>query len=95
MKWELLKTEIKSVTVQYCTFKNKNNFSEEKRLSHELKRISTLLIEKPHSNQLQEELSVLRQKIEIFTLNKAKGAQIRSRVKYIEKAEQNTIFFWV
>ena len=93
MKWEILKAEIKSFTVQYCTNKNQTIFSEEKRLFFEIERISNLLLENPQSNHLQQELATLKQKYEIFELNKAKGAQVRSRVKYIDEGEKNTKYF--
>ena len=66
MKWELLKAEIKSFKVQYCTEKNQTNFSEEKRLFFYIERISNLLFEHPQSNHLQQELTTLKQKYEIF-----------------------------
>ena len=95
LKWELIKAEIKSLTTQFCTIKSQTHFSEEKRLKHEISRVSDLLIQNPNSDKIQSELSTLKNKYELFILNKARGAQIRSRVKYIEDGENNTkILFW-
>ena len=72
MKWEILKVELKSITVQYCTTKkNQSNFQEEKQLLIEYYRISTQLIENPKCQQLQEDISKLKMKLEVFNLNKA------------------------
>ena len=51
------------------------------------------MTENPNSEQLQSELIKLKQHLEIFTLNKAKGAQVRSRIKYIEEGEKNSNYF--
>ena len=93
MRWELLKAEIKSITVQYCTNKNQSNFLEEKQLLIEINRISKLIIENPKAQKLHEDLSQLKMKLEVFNLNKAKGAQVRSKLKYIEEGEKNTNYF--
>ena len=93
LKWDLLKAEIKSLTTQFGTLKNQNLFSEEKRLKHEISRISNLLIQTPNSVNLQKELTILKNKYELYALNKARGAQIRSRTKYIENGEKSTKYF--
>ena len=93
MKWELIKAEVKSLTTQFCTLKNQNLFSEEKHLKHEISRVSELLTQTPNSVHLLKEYTTLKNKYEIFNLNKARGAQIRSRAKYIEKGEKNTKYF--
>ena len=38
MLWELLKVEIKSQTIQYCTSKNQNIFSETRVIINEIKK---------------------------------------------------------
>ena len=93
MKWEILKVELKSLTIQYCNLKNQSNLQDEKRLIVEINQVSKQIIDDPKSNHLQEELIKLKQKLEIFSLNKAKGAQVRSRVKFIEEGEKNTNYF--
>ena len=38
-------------------------------------------------------ISKVKSEIEAIEMEKAKGAQIRSRIKYIEEGEKNTQFF--
>lgn len=93
LKWELLKNEIKSKTIQYCNVKNQNTVSESKLLFKEINRINDLISGNPESQKLQESLQLLQQKYDILMIHKARGAQIRSRVKYIEDGERNTKYF--
>ena len=51
------------------------------------------LLEQPESEEIQQQYYSLKQKLEIFGLNKARGAQIRARVKWIEEGEKNTKYF--
>ena len=93
LKWELLKNEIKSKTIQYCNEKNKQMFCESKLLLNEIDGVNEMLSINPSSTQLQNKLKILQQKYEILSIHKARGAQIRSRVKYIEDGEKNTKYF--
>ena len=93
LKWELLKNEIKSISTQYSTLKNQNLFSEEKILKNTINDINTLLTTNPDDENLQEKLKINKQKYEIISIHKARGAQVRSRIKYIEEGERNTKYF--
>ena len=42
---------------------------------------------------LHAEVLRVKQELELITIGKAKGAQIRSRIKWIEEGERNTAFF--
>ena len=53
----------------------------------------TLLRTTPIRYNYKKSFFKLKQKFEIFSIHKAKGAQVRSRVKYIEKGEKNTNYF--
>ena len=89
IKWELMKNELKTKTTQYCTLKNQRRFSETKYVMNEINTVSELLTHKPRSRELQEKLSVLQQKYELLSINQIRGAQVRSRVKFIEEGEKN------
>ena len=92
-KWELLKAEIKSLTIQFCTQRNKLlKFKYQNNLK-EINRISSLLTENPKCPSLNQTYNKLKLQQEIFDLNKVKGAQVRSRIKYIEEGEKNTKYF--
>ena len=42
---------------------------------------------------LHAEVMRVKQELKLITIGKAKGAQIRSRIKWIEEGERNTAFF--
>ena len=93
LKWELLKSEIKSISTQYCTLKNQNKFSEEITLKNKINDFNRQLLINPNDKTLQDQLKILKQNYEIHSLYKTKGAQIRSRIRYIEEGERNTKYF--
>ena len=93
IKWELLKNEIKSKTIQHCNAKNQKAFTESKILVNHINRTNELLSQNPESQELQENLRILQHKYEIESIHKTRGAQIRSRIKYIEDGERNTKYF--
>ena len=93
LQWELLKNEIKAQTIQYCNLKNQNRFSETKELLNEINKVNELITVNPQSQHLQEKLKILQQKMEIITMHKTRGTQVRSKVKFIEEGERNTRYF--
>ena len=93
MLWELLKAEIKSYTIQYSTKKNKNFKIKSNNTKLELDRISLLLIQEPDRLDLQNRFVKLKQEQEVVDLHLARGAQLRSRVKFIEEGEKNSKYF--
>ena len=93
LKWELLKNEIKAKTIQFCNLKNQNRFSEKKELLNEINIVNQLLTSNPKDLHLQENLKILQQKMEILTIHESRGAQVRSKIKFIEDGERNTKYF--
>ena len=93
LKWELLKNEIKDKTIQFCNLKNQNRFSEKKELLNEINIVNQLLTSNPKDLHLQENLKILQQKMEILTMHESRGAQVRSKIKFIEDGERNTNYF--
>ena len=93
IKWELLKAEIKSSTIQFSTIKNKKSKARENNSIKEINRITQLLVSDPDNLELKSIFSKLKFEKEIHDLNRTKGAQVRSRIKYIEEGEKNTKYF--
>ena len=91
--WELLKSEIKSCTIQFCTEKNKYSNIKHKNALKEIERISNLLVDSPECQILNEKLNMLKFQKELYDINTSRGAQVRSRIKYIEEGEKNTKLF--
>ena len=93
LTWELLKNEIKAKTIQICNEKRQKTFCESKQLLNEINKINERLSTTPDSKELHDNLIRLQKKLEILSLHKTKGAQIRSRIKFIEDGEKNTKYF--
>ena len=94
MLWELLKADIKSYSIQYSTRKNNIFKTKSNNTKLELDRISLLLSQEPERLDLQNLFIKLKQEQEVSDLHVAKGAQLRSRVKFIEEGERNTKYFF-
>ena len=47
----------------------------------------------PENDNLRENMCRIKKKLEILSLQKARGSQIRSRTQWVEEGEKNTRFF--
>ena len=92
-KFELLKTDIKNCAIKYSKTNKKKHNDRQTTLEHKIDDISEKLVSNPKSEQLNKELMQAKQELELIHLNKAKGAQLRSRIKWIEEGEKNTKYF--
>lgn len=92
-KWEFCKSEIKEFCAEYGKSKAIKNRNEVLMLQLEMKKIEQQLIKDSQNEYLLSQYLKLKQKLEINNLEKARGAQIRARVKWIEQGEKNTKFF--
>ena len=93
MKWELLKAEIKSASRQYGIYKQTNKKNESLLKRQELEKIDEECILNPSDTSLQNRKCKLQTELEILELEKARGAQIRAKIKWIEQGEKGTKFF--
>ena len=91
--WENCKREIKDFCIDYGRMKAQENRNIEKDLQQKLENLEKLLIDNPNCIESQANYNDLKQKLELIHLSKAKGAQIRSRIKWIEDGEKNTKYF--
>lgn len=84
--WEMAKTEIKEKSIIYAKKRSKDRQCQIKHLESKLKLMLENDDENDNIENIQQELA------ELYEI-KAKGAQIRSKVEYIEKGEKNTKYF--
>lgn len=91
--WELLKVNIKSTTIAYCMNKARTNKIEENTLIQELEKFTSMAAINPDNANIINELERVRLKMATFELSRARGAQIRSRTKWIQEGEKNTKYF--
>ena len=91
--YEILKIKIKEMTIAYSKEKSINRKQECAALYTELNDIDNYLSINPHDANAQAKKEHLKLKLELIEINKAKGAQIRSRIKFVEDWEKNNKFF--
>ncbi len=91
--WELIKYEIRKFTMSYCSQKKMDNKRSEEQKLRELKVLEVELERHPSDDKLSE-VEQLRQDIELFERNRAKGAIVRSKVQWFEEGEKSTKFFF-
>jgi hypothetical protein len=92
IKWELCKTEIRNKTVEFSKKCSRNRHNLLNKLENELKS----LYELNELNQTEERstrIAIIESELKDIYINNAKGAQIRSRVDFIEKGETNSKYF--
>ena len=88
-KWELIKHHIKKISIKFCTQKNKSLKSRIQNIEKDIERIENshyTQINMIKKKDLEDELDKLYE-------YKSKGAQIRSRAKWIDEGEKNTSYF--
>ena len=92
LQWDYIKAEIRSYTVQYSSYKNKQRRAFKQKLENDL-----MIIQ----NQLHQELSDLKvdeyryvkEELEKIEEIETKGAILRSRARWTEDGEKNTKYF--
>ena len=92
MKWELIKMEIRKAPTTYSKTQAYFNKEYENNLVSEYDAI-TKLIEKQHTEVLEERLLEVKSKIEKFNAIKAEGQRIRAKAMHIEQNERSTKYF--
>lgn len=92
--WDFCKIRIKEYSIKYCVNRSKNRKNELKNLQSHFDQIEKEL-ENESSNIefLKTEREEVKNKIDAYMLEKARGTQIRSRAKWVEEGEKNTAFF--
>ena len=93
LRWESIKIEIKSTTQEYCRYKSmiKKNIHDQniKKLNH----LEERLARDPNNRNLVEQIFLVKNEIEIKVMEEAKGAQIRSKVRWIDEGEKCNKYF--
>lgn len=93
-KWEFCKINIKEFCINYGKVKSLMRKQETYYLEKELKETENKMILNPTDTELNAKHCYLKQKLELQKIHEAKGAQVRSKVKWIEDGEKNTKYFY-
>ncbi len=88
-KWELLKLECRTFSIY---FSKKLSSEKKNKYAVLLKNISDLLNKQLSENQYR--LSSLQEELNSLYLEKAKGAFVRSRAKWLEFGEKKSAYFF-
>ena len=84
-KWEYLKHKIREFSIQFSKNLSKARTQVELEITREL---SSLCNKSEMDNETKLQILALQSKIDELYIQKAKGAYVRSRAKWIEKGEK-------
>ena len=87
--WELIKCKIRGMTISYSSYKAKEKHKYEDELKVKLDTLDASVL----NENTFEEYDSLKREYEQIQREKAQGAMIRSRAKFIEDGEKCTKFF--
>ena len=96
LKWELVKMELRGLTIPYAKNKAKNIRKKEKDLQKRLSDLDLLFsnsIDSAQVNHLEAEYFQLKHDLCLIYENKGKGSIVRSKTKWIEQGEKPTKYF--
>ena len=94
LRWDMIKTNIKEVSQQFSRYKSRENTDNYKKIKYHLNIFENALVNSPDDPLIISKVSELKTKLELHEIEKAKGAQVRSRMKFIEDGERCTSFFF-
>ena len=92
--WEHIKIKIKEMAIKLSVNKSKSRNRDKCQVQKELDEINAKIIgTKGKSEVLMSKRQELEQKLSDIYTREAKGAQLRSKVKYVEEGEKSIKFF--
>ena len=93
LKWDYCKIQIKELSIAYSKHKATRQRDDLKRLRVHLENLQKNASSNASNEVFINEIKDTKLALDIYSLHDAKGAQTRSRVKWIEDGEKNTKFF--
>ena len=92
LKWDFIKCRIRGLTLSHCFLKSKQNKEHITRLQNELANLQNQLTNKADET-IFTKYEKVKSELETIEENIAKGAIMRSKVKWAEAGEKNTKYF--
>ena len=92
--WEMVKMEIRGLTVRFSKLKAKRNRDEEKLLTFKFPQLSAKL-QTAYNKDDKAKLERIKIKLSDFQTEKTRGAIIRSRARWCEYGEKNSKYFLI
>ena len=93
LKWEMIKVNVKESSQQYSRFKASEKAAQQSILCYNLNILEQKLVENPLDKELLAQISKSKSQLEINEMERTRGAQIRSGLKWIEEGEKGTKYF--
>ncbi len=90
--WDLIKIKIKEFSIKYCIIKKRKRVSRIAEIENRILAIDTELYEDANNTYLNERC-MLKTELDSLLTEKAYGAQVRSRARWIEEGEKSTSYF--
>lgn len=91
--WELCKIEIRDFCTEYGRMKANQKHNKLLDLQVKLKKLENKIKTDSNNPNTQTEIQKTKHEIELIHLEKTKGYQVRSRMKWIQEGEKSTSFF--
>ena len=97
LKWELIKMEIRGITIPLSENKAKQLHQKERDIPNRLQVLDRVISNSPNTDCIKNEINEynnLKEEIDLIYQKKGKGSIIRSKCKWIERCEKPTAFFF-
>jgi endonuclease/exonuclease/phosphatase family metal-dependent hydrolase len=92
LKWELMKYEIRKVSIDYSKKKKKESKNRKNELEKELDNLEKL--ECQNNDNIFMQIDTIKEELEAIYKEEAQGAIIRSRTQWAEEGEKSTAYFF-
>ncbi len=92
-RWDLCKVKIKETTIDFSKKQAKFKLNDQKLLRTKLKSYETILSIDPNNMAALEGMKNTKLALDLYSLQLAQGAQVRSRIRWIEEGEKSTKYF--
>ena len=93
LRWDIIKMEIRSFTLQYSKRKARLEKDKEKELLVKINNLQKKLCASKYDPKLLNELNVLKAKLEKISNQRIKGTILRSKARWYENGERNSKYF--
>ena len=93
LKWEMIKCNIIETSQQYSRYVQRHKKNQVKILNDQLNELENKMAGNLNDPQLQNKIAHVKAELEVFELEKAKGARLRAGIKEIKEGEKSTKFF--
>ena len=86
--WEIIKIRVREFSIKYCIIRKRNNIDSLRNLELKLKTIKEALNEGKQDPSILDEKIQLEKEIDLFVSYQSRGAQVRSRARWVEEGKE-------